>query len=58
MLNRSGNDPWIRSYVQQRAYDRLCDRRSALMDLQDSAGDLNFEQDGMIANWEVFHDQF
>jgi hypothetical protein len=58
MLNRSGNDPWIRSYVQQRAYDRLCDRRSALMDLQDLAGDLNFEHDGMIANWEVFHDQF
>jgi len=28
------------------------------MDLQDLAGDLNFEQDGMIANWEVFHDQF
>jgi hypothetical protein len=29
-----------------------------MTDLQDLAGDLNFEQDGMIANWEVFHDQF
>ena len=58
MLNRSGNDPWIKSYVQQRIDDRLTARRSAFMDIQDQAGDLNFECDGMIANWEVFHDQF
>jgi hypothetical protein len=58
MLDRSANDPWIKSYVQQRVADRLSARRSAMTDLQDLAGDLNFEQDGMIANWEVFHDQF
>ena len=57
MLSRSGNDPWIKSYVQQRVADRLSARRSALMDIQDLAGDLNFESDGMIANWEVFHDR-
>jgi len=30
----------------------------SIHDIQDQAGDLNFEHDGMIANWEVFHDQF
>ena len=51
MLSRSGNDPWIGRYVQQRIDDRLSARRSALMDLQDQAGVLNFEDDGMVANW-------
>jgi hypothetical protein len=51
MLTRSGNDPWVRSYVQQRINDRLSVRRSAWMDLQDQAGDLNFENDGLVANW-------
>jgi hypothetical protein len=43
--------------VNKRIYDRRQARFSALLELQDEASDLNFSEDGMMANWEFLGDQ-
>jgi hypothetical protein len=56
MLSGSGNSRFISNYVAQRVYDRQQTRNSALQYLRDDAMELDFANDGMVANWEVFHD--
>ncbi len=56
VLSGAGHDRWARQYVAQRVYDRNSARSSALIKLRDEAMELNFDEHGMVANWETFHD--
>jgi hypothetical protein len=41
-------------FVDQRILDRRWSRFSALRELQEENGNFNFNEDGMVANWEHF----
>jgi hypothetical protein len=56
ILDQSGNTPEVVRFVDQRILDRRWSRFSALRELQDENGNFNFNEDGMVANWEHFDD--
>jgi PD-(D/E)XK nuclease superfamily len=56
VLSGSGHDRRAVQYVIRRVYNRQSARSSALLELRDDAMELTFAADGMVANWEMFHD--
>lgn len=51
VLARSANHRWVRDWVLKRRYDLSSGRASALAELRGATSELNFAEDGMIANW-------